>query len=1316
MNEIIKECSKYNNSIHNHTDASLGDGVTKPEQLVARAKELGATAIGITDHGNCANWLDFYNAAKEAGIKPVLGVEAYVANPSGDRYNHLLVAAKNYTGVQDISRFVSATNRNLKQRRNGDEIPVAEEWMFKLIATGNVIVTSACIAGPVADPLMDWTRVEREIAKVQRRLDKVTMPKGFEEAQKINDDVLEKIDTCNKRIKELRPKTKVPSFKRTQTKINKMEDSAEKTALQESLNKEILEAEESAKNAAAEIDSLKATVSALKNNEAYVSAKKVVAKIKDIQKKQKVHLDKIDELEKSKRPETDIISDAKAIAKRYKKIFEDDFYMEVQYHGIPAETFVYPAEAKIAKELGIKLIAANDSHVPSEEYIEVRTMLQNAKYITKAKVWKDAQVGDDQLYIKSGEELAQSLLEILEPEDVLEAMRNMNEVADNTNIVWSDAKHYPHFDNAKELLRKKTLEGISKRYPDGFPEEYRKRMEYELEIIDKMGYNDYFCEVIDFIQFAKKSADNSIEIGPGRGSGAGSIVCYLTYISEVDPMKYGLMFERFLNPERVSMPDIDTDFSKHARKISIAHVKEKYGEESVAGIMTKAKMAAKAALDYAGKLWGLITGCEKTKFAPLVKEMKSFLPDNPQVSLKKNHDCIESQYSDNEDAKEILRRALLLEGLTTSFGTHAAGIIIGDGAPLENYIPLMSTVDDDGNRSVVIQADMVQAEAQLGFIKMDFLGLKNLNVLTACMRMITKNYGIKIDPYNLPIEKEVIEHMFQKGYTNYVFQFESDGMKKMLRDFKPTCFEDLILLVACYRPGPMQYLTDEGDSVNVIKVKNGITPVKYLMPELEPILKDTYGGIIYQEQVIQICQQLAGFSMAQADNVRRYMSKKKIEKLAHERKAFVYGDPERNIPGCVKKLGGENASEVRKEEIAEKADQLFSELEEFAKYAFNKAHATCYALIAYMTAYFKYHYFKEYVCAAMTEQGDKKAQLVEDCSAENVKIYRPDVNESDVDFRTYKNGIIFGLSNIKQLDKASVAIVEERKNGVYTSIENFIERTNADVRVIEALCLSGSFDSFCRDRKEALVYAKSYKESYNNLKNAENDLENAEKDGSSKPLLIATCKNTVSVMRENLQSVKHDNSIQQNTTDKLSGEMEFLGMWLTGNPLDDYDTNGYETASADEGQRRVAGVVTNFKKLARKSDGAAMGKFTFVDKNSDTIEAIAFTKTYAKYKDLLKDDNAVVVSGKIEADDEGRKQIVVENVSVLKKKEESILFSVNDFVEKATLYNMMKGYEDENGLNCIIFNVLSNEMQTTKFKVNREIMNRKNVHSKLIAV
>lgn len=1319
--QVLEMSSNFNSSFHNHTEVSLGDGVTTAEQLVDRAVEIGAEVIGVSDHGNCANWLPVYNAAKKSGIRAALGVEAYLVNKAG-RFNHFLCIAKNYEGVQDISRFVTEANRNLQKRRNGDMIPVATDEMLSLIATGNVIATSACIAGPVADPLMDWTRVDREIAKEEKKMAKLVIPEESLEAEKVLENLTAKLDSIKDKQKWLRPQAKVPSFKKTENKIAKMDEGPEKAFLLQSLNREKTEAEEKAQRASEELESLKSEADAIKKSDELKDARKNAKKASDIRKKIDGYKEKIAALEALKVSEDEMMAEATGIAKRFQDIFGDDFYMEVQYHGIPAEAFVYPREAKIARELGIKLIAANDSHIPTKDYVEVRTMLENIRYIKDAKEYKTEQTGDIELYIKSGREVAEALLQILDPDMVMEALENTKVVADQINIVWSDAKHYPSFENAKDLLRGYCEKGIHKRYPGCFTAEKREQMEYELGVINQMGYNDYFCEVIDFIKYAKDHCmkDNeghvvSVEIGPGRGSGAGSIVCYLTGITEIDPMKYGLKFERFLNPDRVSMPDIDTDFSKHAREISIEYVTKKYGEKSVAGIMTKNSMAARAAIDYAAKVLGLKDCSEKRTYVPLATAMKKALPDKPDVTLSKCEQLLRDNFGDNEKAMEILRRAMLLEGLTTSFGKHAAGVIIGDGSALENYIPLMSAEDKDGNRSFVIQADMVQAEAQLGFIKMDFLGLKNLNMISYCMQEIMRNKGEVIDQYHLPFEDEVFKNIYAEGDTNFVFQFESAGMKKMLKDFKPTCFEDIILLVACYRPGPMQFLTDEGNSVNVIKVKNGITPVTYLVPELEPILKDTYGGIIYQEQVMTICVQLAGYSIAQADEVRRYMSKKKTEKLDAERPVFIYGDETRGIPGC-----------VSKGIPADKADELFTMMSDFGRYAFNKAHAACYALVSYNTAYLKYHYFREYMCGALTEQGDKTAQLVEDCRKRNVRIYAPDINLSDVNFHLYEDGILFGLSNVKQVNGFADKIVEERNaRGMFNSVEDFVERMRPDAGVLEALCMSGAMDTFGIDRAVLHDYCKKYSEAYKAVQTCEEKFDSAnnidvseldEKSLKKHNTSVKTAESNLIEAKRELSDVSYDRSLVMETTEKLDGEMEFLGLWVSGNPLDDYDLDQYATCDSEEGKVTIAGIVSGLKPMIKKADGSMIGmKFVLTDKVSGSISVTVFNRNYETMKEILVDGSVLAIEGEIKDDPDWGRQMTGWSASAVNKKKSYILFTVSDYEEKANLYDLLLGYKDDNGCNFLIFNEMMKETQSAKFCVSKEILNRQAVRARMLS-
>jgi DNA polymerase-3 subunit alpha len=1296
---------KYSsNGLHCHTDNSLGDGVATVQKLLDRAKALGADAVAITDHGVCAGWLDFYNYAKQIGIKPVLGVEAYVSQAEellrlmgltmpeegisqsmeSRARRHFILLAEDYQGMQAISRYVTESNRHMDSRKKpcGTMETLNRFFGPGYEGHGHVIGMSACIQGIPSLPLHYNFQIDREIAKVQKKIDAVEFPEGYDEAVKMVEALSQKEETVKAELTQTRALA-TKRYKKAEMKILKMEDSEEKGLLLANLERE----KQESVDAEARMPKLQERMKSL------AAQKKPY---KDIVSKAKTKLGRIEELKKEiqgleqlKRDEESIMDAARRTTTQCQQIFgEGHFYMEVQNHGLPEEAYIYPRLAQIAREEKIPLVATNDVHMAEKTDTHLRTMIENMAYLTTAKEWKPARPGDEELYYKSGDELAAKLAEILPEDMVEEAMANIDAVCGKCNLELSKEKHYPKFENAKDRLRKLCDEGIPKRYPDGFPDSYRKQMEYELGIIDQMGFNDYFVEVAEFINFAKESADNSIEIGPGRGSGAGSIVCYLSGITELDPMKYGLMFERFLNPERVSMPDIDTDFSGHAREISIVHVKELYGERNVASIMTKNRMAPKSALDYAGKMYGLERYQDKGRFTPLVKSMKALVGNKPGVTLSDCGDAIRTEFAANEEALTILAQAYELEGITTSFGTHAAGVIIGDGRDLENFIPLILTKDDDGNDAWAIQADMVQAEAQLGFIKMDFLGLKNLNIITDAMRMITNNYGITIDPYDLPFEREVFENIYQTGDTNFVFQFESDGMKGMLKDFKPDCFEDIILLVAAYRPGPMQYLPD------VIAVKNGKKPATYLVPELEPILKDTYGAVIYQEQVIKICTNLAGFSMAQADNVRRFMSKKKADKLAHEKDAFIHGDAERNIPGCV-------ANGIP----ADKAETLFEQLMDFAKYAFNKSHAAAYALVSYQTAWLKYHYFKEYVCAAIKTQDDKTVQLSEDCKKHGVEISRPDINESDEFFRTEGDSrIIFGLSSIKGLKSAAAPIIAERKeNGPFTSPEHFVTRVRPDKRTLDAVVLSGAMDAYTDNREALLEYLSRFSEAVSAHAKAVEKLNETQTDEKKRK----AAETAVEDAAKAVLAVTMPKHAELSVTDRLSHEMDLLGMWVTGNPLDDYDLSTYTDVGSitDGAASRVAGVVTGYRKVNRKSDGAPMAFFSLVGRDGSTIPVCCFTRQYKKYGSLLGEGVIIAISGKVETDGEGQ-SLIIESVTVPEKNKKVILFKCRDVVEKAEMLPMLEAYKKEDGCMFRFYDETFKQFQDGKFLVSEEILER----------
>lgn len=1323
--EFLNSRQWTNNNIHCHTcDGSTGDAIPRASTLAKEAAAMGATACAITDHGTGAGWLDFYNAANEAGINPVIGTEAYInkifpyaLDEAGrTRRTHFLLLQKNYKGWKACSRFITETNRNVDSKKKpcGDMEMLRKFFGPGTEGHGHVIATSACIGGAVASEFTFNADIDHQIGKIRKLIDKVEMPEGYEQARAAYDAAMEKVAALSDETERLKPLA-AKQYAKAKKAVEKMPEGDAKIEALLSLTAEMNESSFAKERLAA----IKVETKVLKDSVS--SEKEILSKLQSKLKKITEHEEEIRLLEESKRTDEEMMEHAIREIENYTKIFgKENFYIELQYHGIDLEKEVYPKLAEAARRTSTPVVASNDVHFIKKEDAFIRTMVLNMRDIAKAKVWKTPAQGDTEYYLKTGREVAEMLLEIL-PEDVVsEAMDNIDVICNQCHVMIPEDKHYPTFKDAKNLLRKMCEEGIPKRYPLGgtkvFTEAHRKQMEYELDTIDKMGYNDYFCEVADFIKFAKSHGENSIEIGPGRGSGAGSIVCYLTHITELDPMDYGLMFERFLNPDRVSMPDIDTDFSAHAREISIRYVKEKYGERSVAGIITKGTMAAKKAMDYAGKLYGLQFYSEKRTFSGLVKEMKSLIGNEPEAKLSQYEEKIRETFEDNDDALAILDRALKLEGLVVNYGQHAAGIIIGDGTDIENYIPLLKAKDKSGNEAFVVQADMVQCEAQLGFFKMDFLGLKNLNVISEAMRLITKNYGVVIDPYNIPFEPEVFEKIFATGDTNYVFQFESDGMKRMLKDFKPTCFEDIILLVACYRPGPMQFLTDEGNSVNVIKVKNGITPVSYLVPELEPILKDTYGGIIYQEQVMRICTDLAGYSIAQADNVRRFMSKKKQEKLEKERQSFVYGDEKRNIPGC-----------VARGIPADKADELFDEMTDFAKYAFNKAHAAAYALVSYITAWLKLHYFKEYICAAMLEQGDKPAQLKADCEKRKIGILRSDINQSETGYVPLEDSIRIGLSAIKGFKSAAEEVVTERnRNGLYTSIKDLITRCSSlDAGDLTALILSGACDSFTNNRETLLAFGLSYQEVFSNIRKAEAHLKAVEekvtdsvKAEKSKAKSIRTAKEKIEALRVQLSEIRISSNLALSTEKRLSYESKYLGMWVTGNPMEDYkidDTKYHLISDIDREERvSVAGVVTDLKKIVTKK-GDDMCIFTLVDKMGASLKAVVFPGNYKEVQPLLAEGKVIAVTGKIsieeeEAESEEEEPVKTMEISVFRAEKllpsaKSLIISVKDVVEKVeVLLPLIEKYQTTGGgISVKISDRLFGEVQSSTRTVSPDI-------------
>ncbi len=1304
-----------NAELHLHTDAyykGIGDGAQTVVEAIDAAAKAGATAVAITDHGNCANWVDFFNYArgKEVDhqtlekkglptVKPILGVEAYINYPETlieekVLKEHLVLLAKDYIGYQQISRFVAETNRNIDEK----DRPCGTFDMLNTVFgsdPGHVICSSACIAGVLATPLLYNSRIEREIEKIQKRIEKTEEILGADYTI-AKRTVMSSNDKIEKRQSEINSLTEIASKKygKIERSIKKETDPEKRKLLEDSLALEKAETEDAKRRIAdlkAEIKDIKASTK---------TERDIVSKAKDKLKTIENNKASIEALKGMLKTEEELFKDASAEALRYKELFGDNFYAEIQNHGINKEAIAFPVIAKIAKDLGIKLIATNDVHIATKNDVTKRNLVRNSAEISRP--WIPALIGDDELYFKTDEEKAEIISRII-PEDIVrEAITNANAVADECNLDHiSEANHYPEYANATEKLRELALSGkttvilkdgreieiasdhagVNARY-DNWTEELQKRFEYEISVIDKMGFSSYFLFIADVLNKCKTARDNATDIGPGRGSGAGSIVCYLAGITELDPIKYDLLFERFLNPSRVSMPDIDSDFSRFARQYAINYVTETYGQKSVTGIMTKAKMGAKQALTYAPKLYAKEHGLDTRTYNELGGKLRRYITDNG-THLHDIEADIMRDFANNPDALNIFKYAKMLEGTITSFGQHAAGIISIMDGQVEDYIPLIMAADPEGNEKLVIQTDMVAAEAQLGFIKFDFLGLKNLNVITACQQMVTDHYGKVMDTYNLPLDDpEVYKNIFANGNTNFVFQFESDGMKKMLKDLHPTRFEDLILAVSVYRPGPMDFIPD------IIACKRGEKESEIVekFPMLKNILAETYGYPVYQEQVMKIMTECAGFDLGHADNVRRFMSKKKEDKLAAEKPLF--------IQGCVEK-GTSSAQD---------AEWLFDQLMPFAKYGFNKSHAAAYSYVSFITAYMKNYYPKEYLCAAMLEQGDKTIQLLNDCKRYEIDMLPVNINVSDVDYKVEdEHSIRMGLSAIKGLKGDAQTIVDIRKSGTYENIEDFVDRCGIKSNSMEACIKSGACDNIIRNRIGAVNYAKNLSDILSKYEAAIEKINELEANPDSKQSKIDEWRTKADDLETQIKNLNDGQTFSTDDRIKRQYEMEYLGMYLSGSPLDGYDLSNPKYKSISEVNEgcmfRTCGVINGYREITTKK-GDKMAVFTLLDKDSEMVSAVIFPNKYEEISTELTDECVVEVYGRLE-DHEDENQINIYDIKPLERDSQKLHINIESLDRFYTLQDMFTKNQSEYGYETFIR--LCGQEEKLEFKLNKDV-------------
>ena len=1060
--------------LHVHTEYSLLDGSSKIKEITSRAKELGMKSLAITDHGVMYGVIDFYKAAKEVGIKPILGCEVYVApgsrfdkqpGESESRYYHLVLLAENNTGYKNLMKIVSRGFTEGFYYKPRVDYEVLEQFHEGIIAL------SACLAG-----------------EVQRYLARGMYEAGCE------------------------------------------------------------------------------------------------------------------------------------AAKRYEGIFgKGNFFLELQDHGIPEQKYVNPQLIRMSQELGIDLVCTNDVHYTYAQDADAHDILlciQTGKKVTDENRMR---YDGGQYYLKSPEEMAE--LFPYAPQ----ALENTCKIAERCNVeIEFGVTKVPHFDvpqgfDSWTYLNHLCNEGMKRRYPDA-DEEKKKRLEYELSVIHKMGYVDYFLIVWDYINYAKT---HGIAVGPGRGSAAGSIVSYCLGITDIDPIKYSLIFERFLNPERVSMPDIDVDFCYERRQEVIDYVVEKYGKDCVVQIVTFGTMAARAVIKDVGRVLDL-------PYA-MVDNIAKMVPREIGITIEKaiqENPDLRNAYENDAQVHDLIDKSKRLEGLPRHASMHAAGVLISQKA-VDEYVPVATGADG----AVVAQFVMTTLE-ELGLLKMDFLGLRTLTVIQDAEKLARKkNPEFSID--NINYEDKNVYDMISTGKCEGIFQLESAGMKNFMKELKPQSIEDLIAGISLYRPGPMDFIPQ------YIKGKNNPGDITYDCPMLEPILKPTYGCIVYQEQVMQIVRDLAGYSLGRSDLVRRAMSKKKTSVMEKERQNFIYGNPEENVPGCISNGIDEKT-----------ANKIYDDMIDFAKYAFNKSHAACYAVVAYQTAYLKTYYPVEFMAALMTsvvDNTDKVAGYIYACRQMNIQMLPPDVNTSDMEFSVEDNAIRFGLSAVKSLGRPTIkAIIDERNKSRFTSMQDFISRLYTDLnkRTLENLIKSGAFDTFGNNRRQMMsVYARM--------------LDNEAKQGKDAISGQMSLFDLVDESEKSQFEIKMPDVSEYTKEDILAFEKEVLGVYVSGHPLDEYAAMWKKHISAmstdfelddETGEPKVKvdskatiGGMIMAKSVKPTKTGQLMAYLTIEDLVG-TVEVIVFPRTFSTYRNIIEGTDKLFITGRVNANADENAKLICESV------------------------------------------------------------------------
>ena len=1075
--------------LHVHTEYSLLDGSNKIKEYVKRVKELGMDSAAITDHGVMYGVIDFYRAAREAGIKPILGCEVYVAPNSRfdkeltggeDRYYHLVLLAENNTGYANLMKIVSRGFTEGYYYKPRVDMEVLNRYHEGIIAL------SACLAG----------EVQRYIVK-------------------------------------------------------------------------------------------------------------------------------------------GLVDEARKAAKKYEACFgKGNYFLEMQDHGIPEQRTVNTELMKMSRELDIPLVVTNDVHYTYKEDVDSHDILLCLQTGKKLADEDRMRYVGGQYYVKSEEEM-KGLFPY-----AWEAVENTQRIADRCNVeIEFGVTKLPKYDvpegyDSWSYLNKLCTDGLKERYEDenkpagNTGQTLRERLDYELGVIRTMGYVDYFLIVWDFINYAK---ENGIPVGPGRGSAAGSIVAYCLKITNIDPIRYNLLFERFLNPERVSMPDIDVDFCFERRQEVIDYVGRKYGADKVVQIVTFGTMAAKGVIRDVGRVMDL-------PYA-FVDSIAKMIPNELNITIDRALEMnpeFRNLYNSDEQVKHLIDMCRRLEGLPRHTSMHAAGVVICQKSA-DEFVPLSRGSDG----SITTQFTMTTLE-ELGLLKMDFLGLRTLTVIKDAVDMIEKDTGVHIDVDHIDYDDKKVLDSIGTGRTDGVFQLESAGMKSFMKELRPQNLEDVIAGISLYRPGPMDFIP------KYIKGKNNSADITYACPELEHILAPTYGCIVYQEQVMQIVRDLGGYTLGRSDLVRRAMSKKKQYVMEKERANFIYGNAEEGVPGCISRGISEDV-----------AGQIYDTMMDFAKYAFNKSHAACYAVVSYQTAYLKYYYPVEFMAALLTSVIDnpkKVAEYILVCRNMGISILPPDINEGESGFSVSGGSIRYALTAIKGVGWPVIEAVvnERRERGAFTNLKDFITRiADKDVnkRAIENFIKAGALDSLGGTRKQFMsVYVQI--------------MDHVQRDKKNNMAGQMSLFDIVGEEEKDSFDVKLPNVGEYSKEMMLGFEKEVLGVYVSGHPLQEYETTWRKRISATtadfaldeetntvrikDGENVVVGGMIAEKTIKYTKNDKVMAFLTIEDLVG-TVEVVVFPRDYEKNAALLTEDAKVFVRGRASVEEDKDGKIICEKIMAFDK-------------------------------------------------------------------